>query len=154
MPSCSVLVVPERVKPTATGNVTEEQDRPATLTSYDAAMWPSQLKQLTTAKCRRHAALEVDGGAYRCDCCRWRTSRSSAPTTIHRDGPGRQYCLVTFAGSDRHFSRSYFQSCFDLGAEGMRTTVTAVSASATKAVRRCSRSSNGAVSAIHDPCAH
>ncbi len=102
--NCSVLVVPERVKPAATNDVTETEEPPVTRTSYDAAMWPSQLKQFTQRNAGRHATLEVDGGAIGAMLQVVDLPFIGADYD-HRDGRV-EILLGDFTGSDRHFSRS------------------------------------------------
>ena len=102
--NCSVLVVPERVKPAATSNITGKLEQPVTLTSYDPTMWPSQLKQFTQRNAGRHATLEVDGGAIGAMLQVVDLPFIGADYD-HRDGRV-DILLGDFTGSDRHFSRS------------------------------------------------
>jgi nucleotide-binding universal stress UspA family protein len=102
--NCSVLVVPERVSPAARNGVSDKEKRPTTLTSYDAAMWPSQLKQFTQRNAGRHATLEVDGAAVGAMLQVVELPFIGADYD-HRDGRV-EILLGDFTGSDRHFSRS------------------------------------------------
>jgi len=100
----SVLIVPETVR---SGDRTAERDksiRGVTHTSYDAAMWPSLLKQFTQRNAGRHATLEVDGPAI-----------GALVQVVELPFMGADYdhrdrnvdiLFGDFAGGDRHFSRS------------------------------------------------
>jgi nucleotide-binding universal stress UspA family protein len=100
--TCSVLIVPESAG-TAT-HVAEKDAQDTTLTTYDAALWSTQLKRFTEKNAGRHASLEVDGaevGAL--------VQVADLPFVgadyDHKDGR-IDVMLGDFAGSDRHFTRS------------------------------------------------
>ena len=101
--SCSVLVVPETTSTSATSEA-GKKDKRTTLTSYDAAMWPSQLKQFTQRNAGRRATLEVDGAAIGAMLQVVELPFIGADYD-HRDGR-IDILLGDFTGSDRHFSRS------------------------------------------------
>jgi nucleotide-binding universal stress UspA family protein len=101
--TCSILIVPESVG-AAIRNDQKKGTQNTTLTTYDAAMWPSQLKQFTRRNAGRHATLEVDGpavGAF--------VQVANLPFIgadyDHRDGRV-EILLGDFARSERHFARS------------------------------------------------
>lgn len=102
--SCSVLIVPERVSPASRIKAAEKDVQPVTVTSYDATMWPSQLKQFTQRNAGRHATLEVDGVAIGAMVQVVELPFIGADYD-HRDGRV-DILLGDFTASDRHFSRS------------------------------------------------
>ena len=102
--NCSVLIVPELVAPAAGKAPEKKGSRGTTLTSYDAAMWPSQLKQFTQRNAGRRATLEVDGASIGALLQVVELPFIGADYD-HRDGRV-EIMLGDFAGSDRHFSRS------------------------------------------------
>jgi nucleotide-binding universal stress UspA family protein len=101
--TCSVLIVPESAD-AATRDAAKKGTQDTTLTTYDAALWSTQLKRFTERNAGRHAALEVDGaevGAV--------VQVANLPFIgadyDHKDGRV-DIMLGDFAGSDRHFTRS------------------------------------------------
>jgi nucleotide-binding universal stress UspA family protein len=102
--SCSVLIVPESVGPAARNAAEKKGTRGTTVTSYDAAMWPSQLKQFTQRNAGRRATLEVDGAAIGALLQVVELPFIGADYD-HRDGRV-DILLGDFTGSDRHFTRS------------------------------------------------
>lgn len=101
--TCSVLIVPESVGAGAQDGE-RKGTQATTVTTYDTAMWPSQLKQFTERNAGRRAALEVDGpevGAF--------VQVANLPFIgadyDHKDGRV-EILLGDFAGSERHFARS------------------------------------------------
>lgn len=101
--TCSVLIVPESAV-AAAGKAGKKRGQETTLTTYDSALWPSQLKRFTERNAGRHAALEVDGpgiGAF--------AQIANLPFIgadyDHKDGRV-EILLGDFAGSERHFARS------------------------------------------------
>jgi nucleotide-binding universal stress UspA family protein len=101
--TCSVLIVPESVA-AAAGKAGKKGRQETTLTTYDAVLWPSQLKRFTERNAGRSAALEVDGpgvGAF--------AQVANLPFIgadyDHRDGRV-EILLGDFVGSERHFARS------------------------------------------------
>lgn len=106
--TCSVLIVPESAgaatRSAATRSAAKKGAQDTTLTTYDAALWSTQLKRFTERNAGRHAALEVDGaeiGAF--------VQVANLPFIgadyDHKDGRV-DIMLGDFVGSDRHFTRS------------------------------------------------
>jgi nucleotide-binding universal stress UspA family protein len=102
--TCSVLIVPESVGRPARNIADRSGAAGVTHTAYDAAMWPSQLKQFTQRNAGRRATLEVDGAAIGALIQVVELPFIGADYD-HRDGRV-DILLGDFAGSDRHFSRS------------------------------------------------
>jgi len=102
--SCSVLIVPETADSGATNDVAVKGAKTETLTAYDAAMWPSQLKQFTQRNSGRRATLEVDGPALGAFVQVVELPFIGADYD-RRDGRV-EMLLGDFVGSDRHFARS------------------------------------------------
>jgi nucleotide-binding universal stress UspA family protein len=101
--TCSVLIVPESAGAAMRG-AAKRGAQDTTLTTYDAALWSTQLKRFTEKNAGRHAALEVDGaemGAF--------VQVANLPFIgadyDHKDGRV-DIMLGDFAGSERHFTRS------------------------------------------------
>lgn len=101
---CSVLIVPEIVGPKVRMAERREGRQGVTHTSYDAAMWPSLLKQFTQRNAGRHATLEVDGPAIGALVQVLELPFMGADYD-HRD-QRVDILFGDFAGDDRHFSRS------------------------------------------------
>ena len=102
--TCSVLIVPETAGTAPHVAAGKKDSEDTTLTTYDAALWSTQLKRFTEKNAGRHATLEVDGpevGAL--------VQVADLPFIgadyDHKDGR-IDLMLGDFAGSDRHFTRS------------------------------------------------
>ena len=102
--TCSVLIVPETAGAATHIAAAKKDAEDTTLTTYDAALWSTQLKRFTEKNAGRHATLEVDGaevGAL--------VQVADLPFIgadyDHKDGR-IDLMLGDFAGSDRHFTRS------------------------------------------------
>jgi nucleotide-binding universal stress UspA family protein len=100
----SVLIVPETVGSKDRMAQRDKSRQGVTHTSYDAAMWPSLLKQFTQRNAGRHATLEVEGPAIGALVQVLELPFMGADYD-HRD-QRVDILFGDFAGGDRHFTRS------------------------------------------------
>lgn len=101
--SCSVLIVPESAS-TSSHDARKKEAQSTTFTTYDDAMWLTELKKFTQRNAGRHATLEVDGADIGVVLQVGELPFIGADYD-HRDGRV-DIMLGDFAGSERHLTRS------------------------------------------------
>jgi nucleotide-binding universal stress UspA family protein len=102
--SSAVLIVPETVGPQKSSEKDHKASRGTTITSYDPAMWPTQLKQFTQRNAGRRGTLEVDGEDV--GAVMQVVELPFVGADYDRRDQRAEILLGDFVGSDRHFSRS------------------------------------------------